>query len=84
MNEAHELDHSWVARKADWEKRGVKYFWLPTPDFVYSPTIEDIDKAVQFIRSFEGTNQSVYVHCKAGRSRSALICACYLVNVSIV
>jgi len=31
--------------------------------------------------SFETTDRSVYVHCKAGRSRSATVAACYLVKV---
>ena len=41
---------------------------------------EQIHKAVSFINSHKEKNNCVYVHCKAGRYRSALIVACYLVH----
>ena len=50
-------------------------------DYNCSPTQEQLDEAVDFIKQFDGTNKSVYVHCKAGRSRSALVAACYLIQV---
>ena len=55
---------------------------LPTIDFTGTPTQTDIDKAVGFILGHRLKNNSVYVHCKAGRTRSATVVACYLVKVS--
>ncbi len=34
-----------------------------------------MDRGLEFIKSAKG---SVYIHCKAGRTRSAYIVACYL------
>ncbi len=81
LNEPHETDHEWVAKKSDWESRGIKYYWLPVPDFMFSPSHWDIDHAVKFIREIEDTRKSVYVHCKAGRTRSATVVAGYLMQV---
>jgi len=80
LNQHHEIDHDWVAQGPDWEKAGVEFYWLPLPYFFYSATIVDIQKAVQFINQFEGSGKSVYVHCKAGRGRSATVVACYLMQ----
>jgi len=80
LNMAYEVEHDWCAKKEDWEQQSVEFYWLPTPDFIHSPPCLDIEHAVEFIRSFEGTGKSVYVHCKAGRTRSATIAACYLIQ----
>ena len=50
-------------------------------DFTGTPTQGDIDKAVDFILGHRLKQNSVYVHCKAGRTRSATVVACYLVKV---
>ena len=49
-------------------------------DYVGVASTEQIQTAVSFINSHKEKNNCVYVHCKAGRYRSALIVACYLVN----
>ena len=56
---------------------------LSTPDWNSVPSNEDIKKGVDFILKYRDLKppNSVYVHCKAGRSRSATIVACYLVKV---
>lgn len=57
----------------DWQAEGVTHGQLPIADF--SPiTIGDINSAIQFI---DGKTRT-YVHCKAGRGRSVIITACYL------
>lgn len=55
---------------------------IPTLDFDAAPSVEDLEKGIAFINAFKEKNESVYVHCKAGRGRSALLVACYLVKVS--
>lgn len=81
--ERHEIDHSWTLNAADWDRLGVKHHWLPVPDFYGVPKLEQLKQAVDFCRQFEGSGQRVYVHCKAGRSRSALIAAAYLIDVTL-
>jgi len=63
----------------EWKNAGVKQLQLPTPDF---DTIshEFIERGVEFIHWNVSHGRSVYIHCKAGRGRSALIVMCYLIK----
>lgn len=45
------------------------------------PTLANLQKGVQFVLKYQSLGQSVYVHCKAGRSRSATMVAAYLIQV---
>lgn len=57
-------------------RRGRRYLNLPVPDF-HAPTLEQVAAGVEFIR--EARRQGpVYVHCAAGRGRSALLVAAFL------
>lgn len=67
----------------DWLLSGVEHYWLPVPDFIYAPSVEEILPAIEFMRKFEGSGRSVYVHCKAGRTRSATVLGCYLMQVRL-
>lgn len=61
-----------------YEKYNIDYFALPTTDFT-CPDIENIEKGVSIIQKYKDKDQKVYVHCKAGRGRSATIVYCWLV-----
>lgn len=63
--------------RAAYERLGIEQFWTPTIDFTH-PTIESVTDGVRFIARFAERGESVYVHCKAGRARSATIVACWL------
>jgi len=58
----------------------VQRFWFSAVDFS-PPSLEDLDTGVQVIQDFKRRGESVYVHCKAGRGRSATMAACYLIKV---
>eukprot|EP01090_Pellita_catalonica_P021508 TRINITY_DN8074_c0_g1_i2.p1 TRINITY_DN8074_c0_g1~~TRINITY_DN8074_c0_g1_i2.p1 ORF type:complete len:146 (+),score=21.60 TRINITY_DN8074_c0_g1_i2:128-565(+) len=58
---------------------GMKQIYLPIPDYL-PPSMEIVEKSIQFIKEFERKNQSVLVHCKAGRGRSTTIVLCYLIQ----
>jgi atypical dual specificity phosphatase len=58
---------------------GMEQLWLPTTDF-NPPTVEMISKGVEFIQSKVLAGGKVYVHCKAGRARSATVVICWLVK----
>lgn len=79
LNEDYELKH-WVTTREEWEKLGVKALYLPTVDLVAAPSQADLVKGVNFILKHVGCKQSVYIHCKAGRTRSATLAACFLVK----
>ena len=77
MNESYELKR-WVPSPEEWNNLGVKFLQLPTPDIFHAPSQENLDRGVAFINPFDGSGKSVYVHCKAGRTRSATLVGCYL------
>lgn len=70
----------------EWSKLGVRFLQLSTVDFFEAPCQKKLQQGVQFIQDFERESQDgrVYVHCKAGRTRSATLVACYLIDVSSV
>ncbi len=61
----------------EYQKFRIEQLWLPTIDF-NPPSLEDVERGVGFIQKFAEKNQSVYVHCKAGRARSATVVICWL------
>lgn len=59
---------------------GIEFLNLPVDDYVGLPTTEQITTGLKFIdRIIKETQGSVYIHCKAGRSRSAYLAAAYLI-----
>ncbi|VDK41691.1 unnamed protein product [Anisakis simplex] len=64
--------------KSEWEKLGIAYHEIPMVDFVGSSSRNEIEKAIHFIDAIGKQGKSVYVHCKAGRTRSTTVVVCYL------
>jgi atypical dual specificity phosphatase len=60
---------------------GVELLKISTLDFTATPSQENIKKAVDFIMANKKKDQTVYVHCKAGRTRSVTVVACYMMHV---
>ncbi|XP_068082576.1 phosphatidylglycerophosphatase and protein-tyrosine phosphatase 1 isoform X2 [Anabrus simplex] len=77
MNESYEL-LLFSNKEEDWKKNGVEFLQLTTTDIFEAPCQEKLKQGVAFINKFDGTGGSVYVHCKAGRTRSATLVGCYL------
>ncbi|KAJ1366765.1 hypothetical protein KIN20_027521 [Parelaphostrongylus tenuis] len=69
-----------VIQKEDWIAAGVAVHHIPMVDFFGSAGRVQVDSAVKFIENISSTGKSVYVHCKAGRTRSATIAVCYLMK----
>lgn len=65
----------------EWKKFGVEQLRLSTVDMTGIPTLANLKKGVQFALKYKALGQCVYVHCKAGRSRSATMVAAYLIQV---
>jgi len=57
----------------------ISQLWIPTTDFT-APSLDDVESAVRFMQQEIAQGKRVYVHCKAGRARSATVVLCWLVK----
>ncbi|HVX02623.1 MAG TPA: dual specificity protein phosphatase 23 [Nitrososphaera sp.] len=65
---------------AEWvNDGGIDYLHLQVDDFA-APELEDIDRAVEFIDAQAQKGRPVMVHCAAGKGRTGVILAAYLVK----
>lgn len=65
-----------------WQKLGVKFLQLNTTDIFEAPCQKKLIQGVSFINEvIKDPAATVYVHCKAGRTRSATLVGCYLMEV---
>ncbi|GBG71595.1 hypothetical protein CBR_g9011 [Chara braunii] len=62
-----------------YKEHNIDHLEIPTRDFLFAPSQESIQRAVDFIHSHTLKGQGIYVHCKAGRGRSTTVVLCYLV-----
>ncbi len=62
-----------------YQELGIEQLWLPTVDFTH-PTEEFVNAGAEFIERHAQRGGTVYVHCKAGRARSATIVLWWLVR----
>jgi atypical dual specificity phosphatase len=60
-------------------KHEIDQLWIPTTDFTH-PRLEDLERAVEFVQKHSEAKQTVYIHCKAGRARSATVAICWLIK----
>ncbi|XP_038263688.1 phosphatidylglycerophosphatase and protein-tyrosine phosphatase 1 isoform X2 [Dermochelys coriacea] len=65
----------------EYEAMGVEQLRLGTVDLTGVPTLENLQRGVEFVLKHRECGNSVYVHCKAGRSRSATMVAAYLIQL---
>ena len=63
----------------EYERCGIEQLRIPTVDFT-SPTLDDVRTSVRFIEAHHLRDHAVYVHCKAGRGRSATVALCWLIH----
>ncbi|XP_005103343.1 phosphatidylglycerophosphatase and protein-tyrosine phosphatase 1 [Aplysia californica] len=80
MNEDYELKY-FTYNKEELSDLGVEQLRLQVTDLTGTPSQENISTAVDFIMSHRQRGHSVYVHCKAGRTRSVTIAVCYLMQL---
>ena len=62
-----------------WEKNNFSHLHIPIKDR-YPLSYIDLQKAADFIQREVSSNKNIYVHCTAGRSRSAMAVISYLVK----
>ena len=64
---------------AEYQQHGIVQLHIPTTDFVH-PSLDDVNQAVEFVQQHVTDGDTVYIHCKAGRARSATIAICWLMK----
>lgn len=62
-----------------YEAAGIEQLRIPTTDFAH-PRLDDVKLAVEFVQKHVEAGESVYIHCKAGRARSATVALCWLIK----
>jgi atypical dual specificity phosphatase len=62
-----------------YQRHRIQQLYLPIVDF-RPPSLTDIQTALVFIEQHRQRGEQVYLHCKAGRGRSATIALCYLIQ----
>ncbi|MBX3420295.1 MAG: dual specificity protein phosphatase family protein [Pirellulaceae bacterium] len=65
--------------ESEYQRLGIQQLWLPTIDF-HHPSAEQVQRGAEFIQQHKQRGGQVYVHCKAGRARSATIVLWWLVK----
>uniref|UniRef100_A0A3B3ZHM7 Phosphatidylglycerophosphatase and protein-tyrosine phosphatase 1 n=1 Tax=Periophthalmus magnuspinnatus TaxID=409849 RepID=A0A3B3ZHM7_9GOBI len=68
----------------EWQEAGVEQLRLSTVDLLGVPSLEHLHRGVEFAVRHRDQGNTVYVHCKAGRCRSATMAAAYLIRVYCV
>ena len=62
----------------------VSFLNLPTTDLFSAPSQQRLQEGVAWMVDERSSGKgSVYVHCKAGRARSATLVAAYLIQVQM-
>ncbi|KAL2088670.1 hypothetical protein ACEWY4_015569 [Coilia grayii] len=80
MNEEYETKY-FCNSSEEWRAVGVEQLRLSTVDLTGVPSMENLQRGVEFALQHRQQGTSVYVHCKAGRSRSATLVAAYLIKL---
>lgn len=57
----------------------IEQFRIPTTDFTH-PLLDHVVSAVEFVDRQIDDGRKVYIHCKAGRARSATVAMCWLMK----
>ena len=65
--------------KSTYAVHHIEQLHIPTIDFTH-PKIDDVEAAVSFITQQVEKGGKAYVHCKAGRARSATVAICWLID----
>ncbi|MBA2367950.1 MAG: dual specificity protein phosphatase family protein [Candidatus Protochlamydia sp.] len=86
MVEDFELEAGWVnvpVTPLDWDKAGINVEHIKAVDFC-PLTHAEIERGVAYLAVMLEQGQKVYVHCKAGRGRSATIVVAYLMQYQLL
>ena len=80
FNENYELNALWYSTKQEYEDGSVEFLQLPVADWTSVPSVEQVKAALEFVERVRNSGKTVYVHCKAGRFRSAYFAVAYIIS----
>ena len=63
----------------EYRRQGIAQMRIPTVDYT-NPKLSDIERAVEFVGEQTAMGHGVYIHCKAGRTRSGIVAMCWLIT----
>ncbi|TDH65286.1 hypothetical protein CCR75_000692 [Bremia lactucae] len=82
MNQPFELLPNLISTPVspeEWKKARIAQCFGPTDDFS-SPSLETLERCVNFVYENVIQQKITYVHCKAGRGRSTIVVVAFLVQ----
>nr|CAG4647506.1 EOG090X0GSS [Megafenestra aurita]SVE92735.1 EOG090X0GSS [Megafenestra aurita] len=79
LNEDYEVKYL-TNQPEEWDQLGVENIRFSVVDMFEAPPQSMLIEGVDFINKNVDKGGVVYVHCKAGRSRSATLVCCYLMK----
>ena len=65
--------------QTEYAQHDIEQLRIPTTDFTH-PKLADVEQAVEFVQQHVANGDTVYIHCKAGRARSATVALCWLMK----
>jgi predicted protein tyrosine phosphatase len=74
------MNKSWELFMSPDFAKHFEHLHLPTQDYNVEVKEADVENGVNFIKQMLAQNKKCLVHCKAGRGRSVVIVACYLMD----
>jgi atypical dual specificity phosphatase len=69
----------WKGPLVAYQAAGIVPLRVPVLDFT-SPSTKQVESAIAFIVDNINAGRTIYLHCKAGRGRSATVALCYLME----
>lgn len=67
-----------MVRPAEWKERKIEHLHVEMEDYTANVNMEVALETLKKMKQVMDSGKSVYIHCKAGRSRSAMFCAIYI------
>lgn len=67
-----------MVKPTQWTEQGIEHHHISMIDFTSHVDIDDSIETIKKMHACIESGKSVYIHCKAGRSRSAMFCIIYL------
>ena len=79
VNKFVNMCKEWPGPVNEYQSMDIEQLWLATIDYT-CPNLNQINDGVRFIQKAKESSETVYLHCKAGRGRSATIAVAWLIH----